>query len=275
MIPYLKIIRPLNCLFVILTVGFGAYYQADLLFQLPVLFAALATFLIAAAGYVINDFFDYEIDIINRSDRILPSGLISLYAAKNYAYLLFLAGITFSILTQNEYCIILAIVNSTLLYLYSKYFKKMFFVGNLVVAYNSASTFIFGGLSNQNIKNSLMISLLAFLYTIVREIVKDVEDMEGDAEEGAKTVAVLWGSKNSIVFAGIPAIAVISLIQLFGFNHSISSNTQIFLNLLVTLPLALFFAIMFKNKKKSTLNRISGLMKLDMFILLIIMMIGR
>jgi len=272
---YLKIIRPLNCLFVIITVGFGAFYKTDLQFQLPVLFAALATFLIAAAGYVINDFFDYEIDIINRSDRILPAGLISLKAAKNYAYLLFLVGIIFSVLTQNKYCLILAIVNSALLYLYSKYFKKMFFLGNLVVAYNSASTFIFGGLSNDNVKNSIMISLLAFLYTIVREIVKDVEDMEGDSKQGATTMAVVWGSRNTLLFSTIPAIMLISLIQLFGFNNSISLNSHIFLNLLVTLPLAIFFAIMFRNKKKSTLNRISGFMKLDMLILLIIMMIGR
>lgn len=272
---YLKIIRPLNCLFVILTVSFGAYYMADFQFELPVLFAALATFFIAAAGYVINDFFDYEIDIINRSDRILPSGLISLISAKNYAYVLFLTGIIFSILTQNEYCIILAVINSTLLYLYSKYFKKMFFLGNLVVAYNSASTFIFGGLSNENVKNSILISLLAFLYTVVREIVKDVEDMEGDSKQGATTIAVVWGRRNTLMFASIPAIVLISLIQMFGFNNSISNNSHIFLNLLVTLPLAVFFATMFKSLKKTTLNRISGFMKLDMLILLIIMMIGR
>lgn len=273
--PYLKIIRPMNCLFVILTVSFGAYYKADLQFALPVLFAVFATFFIAAAGYVINDFFDYEIDIINRSDRILPTGLISLKAAKNYAFLLFATGIIFSVLTQNEYCIILAIINSILLYLYSKYFKKMFFLGNLVVAYNSASTFVFGGLSNQNVKHSIIISLLAFLYTIVREIVKDVEDMDGDSKQGAKTIAVLWGNHKSLIFAALPAITIITLIQVFGFNQSISWYSYLFLNLLVTLPLAIFFAIMFKNKKKSTLNRISGLMKLDMLILLVIMMIGR
>jgi len=272
---YLKIIRPVNCLFVILTVSFGAYYKTDLQFQLPVLFAALATFFIAAAGYVINDFFDYEIDIINRSDRILPAGLISLKAAKNYAYLLFITGIIFSVLTQNEYCVILAVVNSILLYLYSKYFKKMFFIGNIVVAYNSASTFIFGGLSNSNVMNSLLISLLAFLYTIVREIVKDVEDMEGDAKQGADTLAVRWGSSKSLLIAALPAITIVLLVQLFGFNHSISWISYLLLNLLVTLPLAIFFAIMFRNKKKSTLNRISGLMKLDMLVLLIVMMIGR
>ena len=127
--PFIKIVRPINCLFVILSVFFGAIYQSSITNVYPIIFAALSAAFIAAAGYVINDFFDIPIDIINKPDRILPSGKISPKTAYLFSILLFMLGISASYLTKNFYCIVIATVNSLLLFTYAKTLKKR--IGNI------------------------------------------------------------------------------------------------------------------------------------------------
>ncbi|MDA3813213.1 MAG: geranylgeranylglycerol-phosphate geranylgeranyltransferase, partial [Candidatus Cloacimonetes bacterium] len=219
---FIKIIRPFNCVFVTLSVFFGAYYHSANSNIYPIIFAALSACLIAAAGYVINDFFDIPIDIINRPDRILPSGKITPKTAYIFSIMLFISGITASYFTQNYYCVIIAIVNSILLFSYAKTFKMSFLTGNILVAYITASTFLFGGLCNDNVKNSMIIFIFAFLYTFIREIIKDGEDIEGDIKLGAKTLAVKIGRRDIAIVSIFPALLII-LYPIFLFMKNIFS----------------------------------------------------
>ena len=95
---FFKIIRPFNCFFVALTVFAGAYYLRVIDQFQQVFFAMLSATFIAAAGYVINDFFDIPIDKINKPKRILPSGKMQPKIAYLYAVLLFVIGILLSFL---------------------------------------------------------------------------------------------------------------------------------------------------------------------------------
>ncbi len=271
---FIKIIRPFNCLFVILSVYFGAYYQSSNSNIYPIIFAALSASLIAAAGYVINDFFDIPIDIINRPNRILPSGKITPKIAYMFSVMLFMLGITASFLTQNFYCVIIAVVNSILLFSYAKMFKMSFLTGNILVSYTTASTFLFGGLCNNNVKNSMIIVIFAFLYTFIREIVKDGEDIEGDIKLDAKTLAVKIGRKNIAVVSAFPALAII-LYTIFLFTKNII-ELKVFLALSVgvSLPLIILIIYILRKSEIKRFANASFLMKMNMLMLLIILWVG-
>ena len=271
---FIKIIRPFNCLFVILSVFFGAYYQSSISNIFPIIFAALSAFLIAAAGYVINDFFDIPIDIINRPDRVLPSGKISPKAAYIFSMMLFILGITASYFTQNIYCVLIAIINSILLFSYAKTFKMSFLIGNILVAYTTASTFLFGGLCNDNVKNSMIIVIFAFLYTFIREIVKDGEDIEGDIKLGAKTLAVKIGRKNIALVSIFPALAIV-LYSIFLFtNNMIDLKVFLAFTIGISLPLSILIIYILRKSEVKRFANTSSLMKINMLMLLIILWVG-
>ncbi len=272
---YLKILRPFNCLFVAICVVFGIFFRNHNPQHFRVIFAILSATIIAGAGYVINDFFDLPIDSVNKPNRILPTGKISSKKAYLFSVLLFIIGIIISFLTRNKYCISIAVINSILLFFYAKTFKMNFLIGNLVVAYAAGSTFFFGGLSSNNFTNSIIIAIYAFLYTLMREFIKDAEDIEGDIKFKAKTLAIKLGREKTIFISILPVILIIIFtIYLFLFEL-IFLNTFILMNIFVSVPLIYF--IIFLSRKISTkkLSQISNWMKIDMLILLIILWFGK
>ncbi len=271
---FLKIIRPFNCLFVALTILFGAYYNSINNNFWIIIFAMVSATLIAGAGYVINDFFDLPIDIINKPHRVLPSGKISPKTAYIYAVLLFISGITLSFFTQNIYCVLIAILNSLILFFYAKSFKMSFLIGNILIAYTAASTFIYGGLSNNNFKNGLIVAIYAFLYTLIREFIKDSEDIEGDVKFGARTLAIKVGRKNITLISILPILCILIFNYFLLYLELITLTTFLILNLLVSVPLILFTVYLLRKLNKYRFSRISLLMKINMLVLLIILWVG-
>lgn len=272
--PFLKIIRPFNCLFVVLSIYFGALYRSSTLDITPVIFGSISAFCIAAAGYVINDFFDIPIDIVNKPNRILPSGKILPKTAYLYAVLLFIIGITASFFTQNFYCVIIAIVNSLLLFLYAKTFKLSLLIGNILVAYTTASTFLYGGLCNNNVSNSLIIVVFAFLYTFLREIIKDAEDIEGDKKLGAKTLAVKIGRKKISLVSIFPVLTIILYSIFLVSVASITKTIFIIFTIGVSVPLTVLMIYVIQKSVKNRFANASVLMKINMLMLLIILWVG-
>lgn len=270
---FYKIIRPFNCIFVALTVLFGAFYKnvTDLSFN--ILAAVLTAVFIAASGYVINDYYDLEIDKINKPKRVLPSGKIKPIFAFNYSIILLSLGILFSFFCGHFLGIIIAITNALLLLLYAKRLKLMFFWGNLIVAYTAASTFIFGGLSNENVSNSLLVFCYAFLYTLIREIIKDLEDVEGDKSSSGKTLAIKFGLKKTVLVSFLISLLIIFLTFFSYYQGHLSRLSFILMSILVHFPLLFFHYFIIKNNHSFVLNKISTLMKFDMLLLLIIITI--
>jgi len=155
--------------------------------------------LVTAAGNIINDYFDADIDAVNRPDRPIPSGAVSRIAARDFAVVLFLAGILVSFFT-NPLCIAIAVFNSFLLFGYAARLKSLPLYGNLTVSYLSASMFLFGGaLAGWNgLVHMIPIAVITFFAMLARELFKAAEDVEGDRAGGADTFPVR---------AGIPATA--------------------------------------------------------------------
>jgi len=167
--------------------------------------------LITAAGNVINDFFDAEIDAINRPDRPIPSGAVSRGAARGFAVMLFLAGILVSFFT-NSLCIGIAIFNMLLLIAYAAKLKSTPLIGNIVVAYISASIFLFGGALNglDGLVRIIPIAAITFFAILSRELLKDAEDVEGDRAGGADTVPIRIGIKKTSEFALITTVLAVA-----------------------------------------------------------------
>jgi geranylgeranylglycerol-phosphate geranylgeranyltransferase len=167
--------------------------------------------LITAAGNVINDFFDAEIDAINRPDRPIPSGAVSRGAARGFAVTLFLAGILVSFFT-NSLCISIAIFNAFLLIAYAAKLKSTPLIGNIVVAYLSASIFLFGGALNgfDGLVRIIPIAAITLFAMLSRELLKDAEDVEGDRAGGADTVPIRIGIKRTSEFALITTVLAVA-----------------------------------------------------------------
>jgi len=183
----LELIRPLNCAMAAVGVLIGGFLVVKTV-TFPILLAFATAFLITGAGNSINDFFDVESDKINRPNRPIPAGRLSKRCAVLLTLALFAIGILVSA-TINWLCFLFAVGNSLLLVVYSFNLQTKMLLGNMAVAYLVFSTFIFGGAAVNNLVLPLMLALLAGLATFSREIVKDLEDLEGDRRSFIKSIA--------------------------------------------------------------------------------------
>jgi len=198
-----------------------------------VIIAGIAASLITGAGNAINDYFDSEVDKINKPKKPIPSGRIAKPDVGMISIVLFLIGIGLS-KSINDYCLIIAILNSMILILYAKYSKKALLISNLTISYLVASVFLFGVLATVDNPGEIMIgddirivmimSACAFLMTFSREIIKDIEDIEGDKREYAITLPIRIGIENAKKSAIILAIGAILLSFLPFFIHLRSFN---------------------------------------------------
>ncbi len=235
---------------------------------------SLTVSLIAGAGYVINDIFDIEIDRINQPGRPLPSGQISISHAKILTALLGITGLIISLFSQNIWHLINASLNLFLLILYAVRFKKSGLPGNLIVSWSAASVFLYGAFSGSHIAKVLPIMCFAFLYTLIREWTKTIEDYEGDLAENAKTIAIMIGKKKTVHLLLVPLSLIIAGIFLFYFTKLTGASEFILLNLLVVIPLIFFYLVLKRSQHRDIVRIIHKLMKADMLVLLLIFLLS-
>lgn len=206
-----RITRPANALVAGLA-AIVAYLIATGTIVPAALLLLVIVALITAAGNVINDYYDADIDAINRPDRPVPAGLVTRGGARSYAVILFLAGILVSLFT-NPLCIAIAIINSIILVLYAARLKSTPFFGNLAVAYLSASIFLFGGAlaGITGLFHMLPVAAITLLAMLARELLKDAEDVDGDLSGGAQTLPIRIGvnatARLAFLFAVLAVIA--------------------------------------------------------------------
>lgn len=236
MIAGLRIVRPLNLLiiaitmygcryFILATNGYQKIHDQSILF----FFLVLSTLLIAAGGNIINDYFDVKADKVNKPERLIVGRLIEKRQAILLHWILngiaFVIAIAVSIYVKSSSIVLIHLVSINLLWFYSLYFKKKPFVGNVVVALLTGMIPIlvivyFEVLNNFNKPFSAfhedswtvnlnynfiyVLALMAFIQNLAREILKDVEDMEGDKKISARTVPMILGvQRTKILVAGL------------------------------------------------------------------------
>ncbi len=179
--------------------GFGDQYLA-------VGAATAATVLAVAAGNAINDYFDREIDSVNQPDRAIPRGAVSPRGALAFSVVLFLAAVAFALALPLA-ALAIAGINLVALVAYTELFKGLPGLGNAVVAYLGGSTFLFGAAAVGRVEAGVVLAFLAAASTFTREIIKDVEDVAGDRQEGLRTLPIVVGDSPAL-WAGTAVLGV-------------------------------------------------------------------
>jgi len=205
---YLEILRPFNALMAVVAIFLMAIISGN--FTLGVFIAGAVVFIITGAGNSINDYFDYKIDAINKPERPIPSGRIPRRTAGIYSSSLFIVGIILAF-AINTLLGIIALLSALTMIWYAYNLKRMLIVGNLTISFLTGLCFVFGGIVVHQILLSIYLGFFAFLMTMAREIVKDMEDVKGDKAEGASTLPIRYGnaisSKLAAFFVIIASLA--------------------------------------------------------------------
>lgn len=182
--------------------------------QMPVnKFVAMifGTILIAAAGNILNDILDIEIDKINKPNRVLIGNFIASSTAWKWYFFLNFIAIFLAIWIGGKSIVFFFGTAILLLFFYSKYWKKQLFIGNLIVAFLCAWVLVeFWWIERAGLTKYWSWILWAYIFfaffsTLFREQIKDLEDMEGDRQQGCKTLPIVVGEKNAKVLAIISA----------------------------------------------------------------------
>ncbi|RQG87090.1 geranylgeranylglycerol-phosphate geranylgeranyltransferase [Natrarchaeobius halalkaliphilus] len=207
----LELMRPVNVIAASMLTFIGAFVAGGVTdVPLEVGAAVAATGLAVGAGNAINDYFDREIDRINQPNRAIPRGAVSPGSALGFSIVLFVAAVAVA-LTLPWLAVAIAAVNLVALIAYTEFFKGLPGLGNALVAYLVGSTFLFGGAAVGEIGPSIVLFVLAALATLTREIIKDVEDIEGDREQGLNTLPIAIGERRALqVATALLVVAVLA-----------------------------------------------------------------
>lgn len=276
--PYIEIIRPGNVIMALIAVILIAIINKS--FNLPLILALLSVFFAMSGGNVINDYFDYNIDKINRPERPIPSGRISLKNGRNYAYALFILSIFTGFLTyyftNNWIPFAIVVFSVIILHLYASIFKSTPLIGNLVVGFLTGLCFIFTGYifnTPHIIYIGYFLGFFAFLMTTAREITKDIEDIEGDKIDGANTLPIKYGKKSPAIAAIILIIIDCCLCPTLFIYHVFN----IFYLIIIAFAVIIFIygaILLSKNQNPKTCHKVSKLLKIGMIIAFIAFAIG-
>ena len=209
---YLSIVRLPNCIMIGLAVVIG---EAIALGGLPPLASSLSGFLTAslmmAGTMILNDIYDLSSDRVNNPTRPLVSEKIGLSEARILSVLFSAVSIVFAIIL-GLYTTLIALLALYLMVYYNTRGKRTGLLGNIVVSFNVALPFFYGGVAVNNLRPLLFVfSTLAFLANLGREVAKGIPDAVGDKETGIRTVAVMHGPRTA---AKISAVLFVSAVVL-------------------------------------------------------------
>lgn len=270
----IKIVRPINFLITFISVIVAAVIcLSDQTPGLNVILAAIAASLVMASGNVINDIYDIGIDKINKPLRPIPSGNITIKEA--YAiYFIFIVLSIFISALENEKALAIVLFSILMLFFYSKYLKRIPLVGNILIAFLTGLVFIYGGFVSGNPSAAIIPALFAFLINLIREIVKDMEDVEGDRKADAITFPIKFGvQKSKFLILGI-AISLV-IFTLYPFLTNLYKIEYFIIVMIIVNPILIYsMKLLFETETPGSMNKISNLLKLNMVFGLIAIYFG-
>lgn len=289
---YLQLIRYQNLLLLafmqlVFRFGFMIFHDTALAlsnFQYGLL--VLSTVLIAAAGYVVNDIFDQETDRINKPEKVTIGKSISekkaytIYVGLNLFAIII--GFYLAIIVHQPVLAFLFIVVAAVLYLYSTTLKQIMLVGNIAVAMTLAFSVIIIGIfdlypimtSSNHVQTAALFSLLidfavfAFLINFLREIVKDIEDVNGDYSQGLQTLPIVFGVARAglavFFFAFFPLIILVFYIKEYFLTKNLFL-AALYTFVFIVVPLLYFIVKICIAKTKAHFHHLSTVLKWIIF----------
>jgi 4-hydroxybenzoate polyprenyltransferase len=228
MFSFLTLLRPLNLVILVLTQliiyqFLVCPFVASEVDFLSISLLSLSTILIAASGYIINDYYDQEIDAINKPQKVIIGKKITVKTAL-ICYFVFNGVAVFVGFWLSFLIGIIELTTILSLFLYAYKFKKLAFIGNFLVAILSALSLVLVGIYFHYWNETLtQFVIFAFFISLIREIIKDIEDVEGDKKMNCKTLLIVLGerkTKNILTF-----IIILFVLAMF-FVLFIAKQTQ-------------------------------------------------
>ncbi len=289
---FLRLIRLKNLFFIAITQVLFQYcvvnpiYLSDVVVFTNKLLSLLilSSVFIAAGGYIINDYFDIDIDQINKPTK----NVIDLVISRRWAMLLHslfsLIGVLVSFYIGWKLGIwwlgIANFLTTVLLFFYSTTFKKKALSGNIIISLLTAWSVALIGIAtlyynftfqkNESIEaNSklfritLLYAAFAFIISLIREALKDMEDVKGDSKYGAKTMPVIWGMKATKVYIAVwiwVLIVAVFILEIYSLQFSWFWIT-IYSFSVIIIPLLNILKSLFKASEQSHFHRLSSLAK--------------
>tara|TARA_B100000427_G_scaffold145265_1_gene120850 strand:+ start:112 stop:951 length:840 start_codon:yes stop_codon:yes gene_type:complete len=261
LLGYIMIIRPLNVFLGGLTILISSLI---IKYEGPAISVILPVFVVmffTIGANTLNDYFDYEIDKINRPDRAISSGLV----LRNHALILSIFSLFVGVLIAlrlNKDSQLLSIgVSLPLIIAYNVKLKNYALIGNIIVSLILAMSFIYAGLVFKKTEPLIIPALLAFGLTLIREIVKDLADIKGDKSAGLMTFPIVYGKKKTIILCTILSLflGIGSFIPfLTGYYNTFYGISLI---LMVEIPLAVVVISLLNKPVILTAKRGSKLLK--------------
>lgn len=273
---------------IVMLSGTGEAEQMVLQFPLyDFIILVIATVCITAGGYVINDYFDIKTDMINRGQVIVGTKISRRKAIMWHSVFNIIgvgAGFYVSWRANYFWLGIFFLIVSGLLYFYSASYKRQFLIGNVVVALLTAlvpmlvAVFEWAALYRHYAADVVEMpslglifgwiggfAIFAFLTSMTREIIKDIEDFEGDMAYGRNTVPVITGIPASkIIVASISGITI-ALLYFVWFRYLHDKITLIYLTAAIILPHLYVLYQLFRSRDSRELHSASNFMKIIMF----------
>ena len=211
--PYIALTRPGNVVLTAVAVVAGSYIAAgdDIFdFQVEIIVASLAAMMLVGGGNALNDYNDRESDKENHPNRPIPAGLISADETLVYSRILLSTGLLVVLFgLANKLPFIIALIGTITLISYENKLKALGLSGNIAVGFMSGAVFLYAGMVVNDPGPTLWMFGLAFLATVAREIVKDIQDLEGDTDRF--TLPARIGIAKSLFVTGILLIVAWSL----------------------------------------------------------------
>ncbi len=253
------------------------------------LLLVLSYVFIAAAGYIINDYFDLNIDQVNKPDKVIVAKVINRRWVLLWHIGLSLIAILMSVYVDYKantkpFAGIAAFICVVLLFFYSTTLKKKFLIGNVLVAaitswvmpiltlYEVNHVFLLNNIPQsfdreKLIRLTFLYTGFAFIISLIREVVKDMEDIDGDMKFSCKTMPIVWGINATKVFVAVWLIVLIGTLSIaqfyviqFGWWASITYSI-----LLIIAPLCYIFKQLFTASTPQHFHKLSTTIKLVMF----------
>ncbi len=271
---FIKIIRPANFIITFFSVIVAAAICVEENYQVyKIILAAISASFTLGAGNILNDIKDTETDKINHPARPLAANNISAKQALIEYRVFILVSLLFSWFI-NVYAFLMVIAVTIVLYFYSHKFKKIPLLGNIIVSILTGLVFIYGGIAVNNPFAAIIPAAFAFMLNLIREVVKDMQDLEGDLKQGIVTFPGKYGISSSNLLI-VELTIVLILLTFYPFIAGLYNIEFFILVMAIVNPLLIYsLKILFNEQSHSRFNKISAILKLNMFIGIIAIVLG-
>lgn len=270
-VGFLRLIRVQNLLIVVMTqflaritlVG-PRHEWLRILTDPTIWLLSFSTVCIAAAGYIINDYFDVKIDLINKPERVVIGRYLKRRVAIGTHQILSVLGCLIG-LYLSKWVFLLDVVSVSLLWFYSARLKREPFIGNVVIALLTAfSLLVLAVYYRQNADIILIYALFSFGISLVREVIKDMQDVRGDARFGCRTLPIVWGLRRTkyLLFVLIASF----IMTLFLIANDLDNQKLSLIFLLLLAPITWLIYRLVYADKRSDFGYLSSLCKIIMLI---------